>query len=250
MISNITNALPVLLKRIRDNEDRKELKFNLSESLNFYDSILPRSKTSYGLKHIYLDCIFRLRDKYRSLISSFQFTIDTQPFIKDFEYITDEDNNLVVIRGNCEEFSIFALTILAAIKNLPQDKKNKGIFISLAFHYLKYCYDSGYKPCSIDDIRLLEKYNEGFDEEVFDSIGFAATDERAVGTIHFVGIDLNKDILKIFENYKDIQFTYNEENASFIISMRARDWDDFWKDAPKYLKDEFGPEEASKVDIM
>lgn len=250
MISNITNALPVLLKRMRDGEEQKDLKFNLLESLNFYDSILPRSKSSAGLKHIFLDCIFQLKDEYRDLINTFQISLDTLPFLKDFEYITDADNNVIVIRSNCEELSIFALTMLGAIKNLPQDNKNRSIFISLAFHYLKYCYDSGYKPCSITDIGLLEKYNDGFDKEVFKTIGFAATDEFAVGTIHFVGIDLNKDILKIFEDYKDVKFTFNEENASFIVSMKARDWDDFWKSAPKYLKDEFGPEEASKVDVM
>ena len=49
---------------------------------------------------------------------------------------------------------------------------------------------------------------------------------------------------QMFEEYKNVKFTYNEENASFIISMKASDWDRFWESAPQYLKDEFMDDEA------
>lgn len=254
MISNITNALPNLLKRMKDHEqniDRNDLRFNLIDNLNFYDSILPRDKTSGGLRHIFLDFNFQLKEKYSSLLTTFQITLDTLPFLKEFEYSVNEVENTLTIRSNCEELSIFSLIMIGALKNLPSDVKNKSIFISLAMHYLSFCINAGYKACKLEDIELLEKYNDGFDKEVFDKIEIFATSERFIGTIHFVGIEMNKDILKIFETYKNVKFTYNEENASFIISMRSTDWDDFWKNAPKYLKDEFTIESSeNKVNIL
>ena len=84
---------------------------------------------------------------------------------------------------------------------------------------------------------------------MFRSISFIPTSESAVGTIRFIGIDLNKDIMAIFEKYRQVRFTYNEENASFIISMRSEDWDDFWANAPQYLKSEFCEEAERQMDI-
>ena len=255
MISNISNALPVLLKKIRTknisgNENGSPIKFDLVETLNFYNSILPKTKSSFGLKHTYLDIVFRLNENRSDLMRSFQLSVDSLAFLKDFEYELHPDDRVIIIRGSCEDFAILSLILIGSIKSLGSDTvRNRGIFISLAMHFLKYCYDSGYKTCELDDIKILEEYNGKFDEEVFESIAIMPTSEHKVGTIHFIGIEMNKDIMKIFETYKNIKFSYNEENASFIISMSSNDWDDFWKDAPKYLKDEFVSENEEKIEL-
>ena len=240
-----------MLKRMKENGSKDvKLKFDLIDTLNFYASILPAKKDMYGLKHIFFDCIFKLKPEYAELLKNFTITLDTFPFLKEFEYILSIEDNMLVIRSNMEELSIFSLILVGSIKTLPIEVKNRGIFISLAMHYLKFCLNSGYKVCDVKDIEALENYNEGFDKEMFETIAFLPTDERFIGTIHFIGIDLNKDILKIFEDYKDVKFTYNEENASFIISMKASYWDDFWKNAPEYLKNEFGDEQDHKMDLL
>jgi hypothetical protein len=248
MISNITNVLPLLLKRLKERDDTIKLDFDLIEMLNFYESILPRTKTLCGLRHIYLDCVFKIKPELIESLDTLILGIETLPFVKDFDYILDKDNHMVVIRSNMEELSVFSLIMLGAIKNLPTESKNPGILVSLVFNYLKFCVQSGYNICKSEDLKLLETYNGGFDQNVCEAIMFAPTSEKYVATMHFVGIELNKDIMKIFEKYKDVKFTYNEENASFIVSMRSADWDDFWKDAPQYLKDEFS-NDSRKTDI-
>jgi len=250
MISNITNALPALLKRLETKDENIKMNFDLVEMLNFYSSILPKEKSSYGLRHIFLDCMFKLKDESYDIVNGLQITLDTMPFLKEFEYVIDNDNKVLIIRSNLEELSIFALIMISSIKNLPSVEYKPSIFISLAMHYLKFCIESGYKVCPIDDVEILEKYNGDFDKMMFESIAFIPTSEAFIGTIHFIGIDLNKDIMKIFEKYKFIKFTYNEENASFIISMKSEDWNDFWNDAPQYLKTEFGEETEHQMNIM
>ena len=249
MISNITNALPMLLKRLKQRDDSIKLNFDLVETLNFYSSILPKDKSSGGLRHIYLDCVFKVKDEFKDSLKQLQLTLDTLPFLKEFDYIVDPDNGVLVVRSSMEELSIFSLIILGSIKTLPAEVKNQGVFISLVKHYMKFCLDAGYNVCKMEDIKALDEYNGTFDKDFIESIAIGPTSEKAVGTIHFVGIELNKDILKIFEKYKDVKFTYNEENASYIVTMRSEDWNDFWKDAPQYLKDEFSDEEH-KQDIM
>ena len=249
MISNITNALPMLLKRMKSKDESIKLNFDLIESLNFYTSILPKTKSSAGLRHIFLDCIFKLKADKKDMLKTLQLTLDTMPFLKEFDYDIDLDNGFLIVRSNMEELSIFSLIILGSIKSLQPEQKNPGVFISLVKHYMKFCLDAGYNVCKLEDIKTLDDYNGDFDKDTFEAIVFAPTSEKFVGTIHFVGIEFNKDILKIFEKYKDVKFTFNEENASYIISMKAADWDDFWKDAPQYLKNEFGEEEL-KQDIM
>ena len=44
MISNITNALPAMLKRLETNDKGIMPNFDLVEMLNFYASILPKQK--------------------------------------------------------------------------------------------------------------------------------------------------------------------------------------------------------------
>ena len=45
MISNITNALPAMLKRLETNDKGIMPNFDLVEMLNFYASILPKQKS-------------------------------------------------------------------------------------------------------------------------------------------------------------------------------------------------------------
>jgi len=251
MISNITNALPALLKRLETKDESIKLNFDLVEMLNFYASILPREKGTNGLRHIFLDCTFKIRDKSYDINRGLQITLDSLPFLREFDYIIDSESNTLIIRSNLEELSVFSLIIVSSIKSLPEGEvNNKSIFVSLAMNYLKFCIESGYNVCPIEDIEVLEKYNGSFDKEILDSVSFIPTSETDIGTIHFVGIDMNKDIMKIFEKYKMVKFTYNEENASFIVSMKSKDWDDFWNEAPQYLKTEFGEESESKMNIM
>lgn len=239
MISNITNTLPTMLKHMQKGEQIKNPEFNLMDSINFYKSILPKKKETEFLKHLHLDCVFKVKEEYNSIVSDFNVSIDTMEFLKDFYYEANPENGLILIRSNYEELAILSMILIGSIKELQPENKNRGIFISLAQHFLTYCLNSGYEICKSEDLAVLEKYNEGYDKEVFDNIMFVPTPELNIGTIHFVGIEFNKDILKIFEEYKNVKFTYNEENASFIISMKASDWDRFWEDAPQYLKDEF-----------
>ena len=52
MISNITNALPVFLKKIKTNEgDPEREPFNLIESFKFYGRIFPKASGLVALKH-------------------------------------------------------------------------------------------------------------------------------------------------------------------------------------------------------
>lgn len=249
MISNITNNLPSMLKKMQAQEDIRGAEFDLVESLKFFKSILPKNKEQDGLKHIYFDCIFKLKEKYFDLISNFSLSIDSLEFLKDFYYEIDPDKGRILIRSNLEELAILSMILIGSIKELHPDHQNKGIFISLSQHFLTYCLNNGYEICKSEDLSILEKYNEGYDKEVFEDIVFVPTSDDDIGTIHFVGIEFNKDILTIFENYKNIKFTYNPENASFIISMRSNDWDNFWESAPQYLKDEFMTNEQSRVNL-
>ena len=249
MISNITNNLPAMLKQMVDGEEPKAVDFDLVESLKFFKSILPKKKEQEGLKHIFFDCIFELTDKYKELVTTFNLSIDSVEFLKDFYYEIDPDRGRILIRSNLEELAILSMILMGSIKELKPDHQNQGIFISLSQHFLTYCLNNGYEICKSEDLGILEKYNEGFDKEVFKNISFIPTHEDDVGTIHFVGIEFNKDILCIFEKYKNVKFTYNEENFSFIISMRSNDWNDFWENSPQYLKDEFMTDEQSRLNL-
>lgn len=253
MISNITNSLPALLKHIKDTgqaEDLNKLSWNLVEAIKFYQSILPKDKAMSCLKHFHLDVTFKLNESHREALNSLCITLDTHPFLKDFDYIIDTKNGELTVRSNYENLAVFSLIMIGSIKNLPDisEKKNKSIFVSLAYHFISYCINNGYKVCETECLKILEDYNEGFDKEWFEEVTLSPTSDKAVGTIHFIGIALKKEILTIFEKYSYVKFTYNEENASFIISMKSNDWDDFWSSAPKWLVDEFMTEE-NRVDV-
>lgn len=253
MISNITNSLPALLKHMKDTghaENASKLSFSLVEAIKFYQSILPVDKAMSCLKHLHIDVSFKLNKDHRDALSSFCITLDTHPFLKDFDYIQDVENGVLTIRSNYENLAIFSLLMIGSIKNLPdrEEKKNKSVFVSLAYHFITYCINNGYNVCETEMVKLLEDYNEGFDSEWFDSVSLTPTSDKAVGTIHFIGIELKKEILAIFEKYSYVKFTYNEDNASFIISMKSNDWDDFWSNAPKWLIDEFKTEDE-KIDV-
>lgn len=240
MISNITNALPVFLKNIKGNSETMEREqFNLIESLKFYNSIFPKNSNLIGLKHLYFDIIFKLKEDKLHLLNQFFVSIDTMEFLKEFKYILDADNGIVVIRGNMEEFGILSLILIGSIRELKPNDANKSIFISACSMFLEFCLNNDYKVCKDIDLEVLNQYNNGFNEETFESIHVAITPDTCIGTFHFVGIEFNSDILSIFEKYKNVKFSYNKENASFIISMDSNDWDDFWNNAPEYLKNEF-----------
>ena len=104
---------------------------------------------------------------------------------------------------------------------------------------MEYCLNNDYRVCRDTDLEILSNYNEGFDEMMFESISIVPTSDIYIGTFHFVGIEMGPYILNIFENYKNVKFSYNKENASFIITMDSNDWDDFWSKAPDFLKNEF-----------
>ena len=228
--------------------DMNKLSWDLVEAIKFYQAILPKDKAMSCLKHFHLDVMFKLNEEHKKALNSFCITLDTHPFLKDFDYIIDNENGVLTIRSNYENLAIFSLIMIGSIKNLPDiyEKKNKSIFVSLAYHFITYCIRNGYNVCETDCVKVLEDYNEGFDKEWFDEVAVSPTSDKAVGTIHFIGIEMKKEILSIFEKYSYVKFTYNEENASFIISMKSNDWDDFWSNAPKWLKDEFMPEENKK----
>lgn len=239
MISNITNALPVFLKNIQNNSSENDIApFNLIESLKFYNSLFPKNSGLIGLKHLYFDIMFKLKPEKIELLKTFYLSIDTIDFLKEFKYILDDENGVIVMRGNMEEFGILSLILIGSIKNLQPETSNKSIFISACSIFLEYCLDNDYKVCKDNDVNILEEYNEGFDEELFECVHIIPTSDAHVGTFHFIGIELNADVLLIFEKYKDIKFSYNKENASFIISMESSNWDDFWSTAPEYLRNE------------
>jgi len=239
MISNITNALPVFLKNIKNSSEGFERSpFNLIESLKFYNSIFPKDSGLIGLKHLYFDIIFKLKPDKMDLMKTFFVSIDTIDFLKEFHYILDDENGIVVIRGNMEEFGILSLILIGSIKELKPNVANKSIFISACSIFLEFCLNNDYKVCKDVDLEVLNQYNEGFNDEVFESVHVATTSDLYVGTFHFIGIEMNADILTIFEKYKGVKFSYNKENASFVISMNSNDWDDFWNNAPDYLKQE------------
>ena len=242
MISNITNALPIFLKNIKNHGEGSSEResFNLVESLKFYNSIFPKdTKGLVGLKHLYFDIIFKLKEDKLDLLKNFFITIDTLDFLKEFKYILDDENGLIIMRGNIEEFGILSLILIGSIRELQPNEANKSIFISACRMFLEYCLNNDYKVCKETDLELLEEYNKGFDEMMFDSISVAPTPDVYVGTFHFVGIEMGSYILTIFEKYKNVKFSYNKENASFIITMDSNDWDDFWSKAPDFLKNEF-----------
>lgn len=244
MISNITNALPIILKKMRDHDENEVLNtksFDLIETINFFNSILPKSKSMNCLKHMFIDCIFTLKKEYQDAIQNFVLSLDSFPFLKDFDYKIDVENREILIRSSYEELAIFSMIILGSIKDIKNDSShtNKGIFISLVFNFLTYCIKNNYNVCKIEYLKMLENYNDGFDKKMFDNISFIPTSENDIGTFHFIGIQFNKDILCIFEKYKNVKFSFNEEDTSFIITMQASDWDDFWNNAPTYLKEEF-----------
>lgn len=239
MISNITNALPVFLKKIKTNEgDLEREPFNLIESFKFYGSIFPKSAGLVALKHLYFDIIFKLKEDKIDLLKTFIITIDTIEFLKEFKYVIDEENGIIVIRSNMEEFAILSLILIGSIKSLKPENANKSIFISACSIFLEYCLNHDYKVCKDSDLALLDEYNAGFDEEVFEGVHLVPTPDTYVASFHFIGIEFNKDILKIFEKYKNVKFSFNHENASFVITMASQDWDDFWENAPEYLKKE------------
>lgn len=249
MISNIANNLPSILKRMTEQEKIQGAEFDLIESLKFYKSILPKSKENEGIKHIYLDCIFELKEAHFADLNNFNLSIDSIEFLKDFYYEINTSKGMILIRSNLEELAILSMILIGSIKELNPEHKNKGIFISLAEHFLTFCLNNGYEICKSEDLAFLEKYNDGFDKEFFKNIFFNPTSDTNIGTMHFIGIEFNKDILIIFEKYKNVKFTYNSENASFIISMRSNDWDDFWENAPQYLKDEFISNEQNRINL-
>jgi hypothetical protein len=143
------------------------------------------------------------------------------------------------------------MIILGSIKDIINDtsNKNQGIFISLVFNFLSFCIKNNYNVCKTEYLKMLETYNEGFDKKMFDNISLFPASEDEIGTFHFIGIQFNKDILCIFENYKNVKFSFNEEDTSFIITMASKDWDDFWSKAPEYLKNEFLSSINQKDDI-
>ena len=238
MISNITNADPFLKKEAeKGNNENNESE--LIKAFKFFNSLFPENKSLVALKHLYIDMVFRLKPDKIDLIKSFFITIDTLDFVKDFTYVLDSENGLIVIRGSLDEFSILSLVLLGSIKNLKPEVKNKGIFISVAKNYLQFCLDNGYKACKKSDIKILEDYNEGFEEEIFDNIAIIQSADNYKATFHFIGVPLTKDILCIFEKYKDVKFDFNEKDASFIITMGACEWDDFWLHAPQNMKDDY-----------
>lgn len=239
MISNITNALPVFLKKIKTNDEELEREpFNLIESFKFYGSIFPKESGLIALKHLYFDIIFKLKEDKIDLLRSFFITIDTLDFLKEFKYIINEENGIIVIRSNMEEFAILSLILVGSIRSLRPEHSNKSIFISACSIFLEYCLNHDYKVCKDSDLEILNEYNKGFNDEVFESVHLVPTPDTYMGSFHFIGIELNKDILKIFEKYKNVKFSYNSENASFVITMASQDWDDFWTNAPDYLKNE------------
>jgi hypothetical protein len=240
MISNITNALPVFLKNIKNNSSESiNENFNLIESLKFYGSIFPKGNSLIGLKHLYFDVMFKLKPEKMDLLKSFYLTIDSIDFLKEFKYILDDENGVLVMRGNMEEFGILSLILIGSIKELKPDNPNKSIFISACALFLEFCLNNNYKVCKHTDIDILDSYNEGFDDEMFEAFHIVPTSDAHIGTFHFIGIEINADILYIFENYKDVKFSFNKENASFVITMDSKNWDDFWLNAPAYLKNEF-----------
>ena len=240
MISNITNAEQFLLKDAEKNSDDHDPE--LIKAFKFFNSLMSETKSLIALKHLYLDVIFKLKPEKQNLMKSFFITIDTLDFVKDFDYILDTENNLIVIRGSLDEFSILSLVLLGSIKDLKKshpEMNNKGIYISIAQHYLQFCLNSGYNACKKNDIEILKEYNKGFDEEIFEDIAVIKSSQDYKATIHFIGVPLTKDVLCIFEKYKEVKFDFNEKDASFIITMGACEWDDFWLHAPQYLKDDF-----------
>lgn len=248
MISNITNALPIFLKNIKNNgETIDKSPFNLIESLKFYNSIFPKdNKGLVGLKHLYFDIIFKLKKEHFDVLKTFYISIDTIDFLKEFKYILDVDHGVIVMRGNMEEFGILSLILIGSIKEIQPNEANKSIFISACEKFLEYCLNNDYKVCKNVDLEVLSSYNAGFNETMFEYISILPTLDVNVGTFHFVGIDFNSYILSIFEKYKNVKFSYNKENASFIISMDSNDWDDFWENAPESLKNEMTMFENNK----
>ena len=239
MISNITNALPVFLKQIKTNEGTLEKEpFNLIESFKFYGSIFPKDAGLIGLKHFYFYIVFKLKKEKINLLKSFFILFDKINFLKEIKYIIDEENGIIIFRANMEEYAILSLILIGSIKSLKPNNADKSIFISACGIFLEYCLNNDYKVCKESDLNLIDEYNKGFDEEMFESFHMMPTSEANVATFHFIGIEFNKDVMTIFEKYKDVKFSYNKENASYVITMDSQNWDDFWSSAPEYLKNE------------
>lgn len=100
-----------------------------------------------------------MKDGAYDISSGLQMTMDTMPFLREFDYVIDGANGTLTIRGNMEELSVFSLIMVAAVRNLPEAEHKQSVFVSLAMHYLKFCVESGYSACQIGDIEALEKYN-------------------------------------------------------------------------------------------
>ena len=112
MISNITNTLPTMLRHMQKGEQIKNPEFNLVDSINFYKSILPKKKEMEFLKHLHLDCVFKVRDEYLDIISNFNLSIDSLEFLKDFYYEANPENGLILIRSNYEELAILSMILI------------------------------------------------------------------------------------------------------------------------------------------
>lgn len=241
MISKVTNGLPSLLKKMKNKGGELE-PFNLVESIKFYASIMGADNKLCGLSHIFLDFVFELKEDKADLLEKFTIDVSTIEFLKDFTYFIDLENHLLVIRGNLEELATLSMVLIGSIKDIKPDVPNQSVFSSMCELFLKYCINSGYNVCKATDIEVLEEYNKGFNEKLFQNIKILPAPDNYISTFHFVGIQL-LDVIQIFEKYKNIKFTYNKENASFIITMTAFNWYDYWNNvASEGLKNELAPD--------
>ena len=163
MISNITNTLPTMLKHMQKGEQIKNPEFNLMDSINFYKSILPKKKEMEFLKHLHLDCVFKVKEEYNSIVSDFNVSIDTMEFLKDFYYEANPENGLILIRSNYEELAILSMILIGSIKEL------QPYFDLVNYEACEYCfstvymwqhaYKTGYVIC--DDFAVIMAESEG-----------------------------------------------------------------------------------------
>jgi len=240
MISKVTNALPAFLKKMKTKENELD-PFNLIESIKFYASIMGKDNKLCAFSHIYLDFIFEMNDNTVDLLNSFNIDVSSFNFLRDFSYSIDNNKHLLVIRGNLEELATLSMVLIGSIKDIQPDVPNKSVFVSMCELFLKFCINSGYNVCKESDINVLEEYNSGFNEKLFKHITVLPTPDSYISSYHFIGIQL-LDVIKIFEKYKNIKFTYNKENAAFIITMSAFDWNDYWTNiASEGIKNELVP---------
>lgn len=104
MICNISNALPAIVKSMKEGNAPTE--YNPVETMKFFRSILPVKKGDQCLKHMHLDCIFEFNENVPPLT----ITLDTLPFLKDFDYIQNE--KFLLIRGSYEDLAVLSLLLV------------------------------------------------------------------------------------------------------------------------------------------